>query len=32
MGGSTNEEDERNYNKIIKKLANEVIIEKEKEK
>jgi hypothetical protein len=28
MGGSTNEEDEKNYNKIIKKLASEVLIEK----
>jgi hypothetical protein len=28
MGGSTNEEDEKNFNKIIKKVASEVIIEK----
>jgi hypothetical protein len=28
MGGSTSEEDEKNYNKIIKKLASEVLIEK----
>jgi hypothetical protein len=28
MGGSTNEEDEKNYNKIIKKLATEVLISK----
>ena len=29
MGGSTNEEDEKNYNKIIKNIAKEVIIEKD---
>jgi hypothetical protein len=28
MGGATNEEDEKNYNKIIKKLATEVLISK----
>jgi regulator of replication initiation timing len=28
MGGSNEEEDERNYNKIIKNLAKEVVIEK----
>jgi hypothetical protein len=28
MGGSTNEEDEKNFNKIIKKVANEVVIDK----
>jgi hypothetical protein len=30
MGGSNEEEDERNYNKIIKNVAKEVIIEKDK--
>jgi hypothetical protein len=28
-GGSTEEEDERNYNKIIKNLSKEVVINKE---
>jgi hypothetical protein len=29
MGGSTKEEDEKNYNKIIRNVAKEVIIDKE---
>ena len=30
MGGATNEDDERNYNKIIRNVAKEVVIEKNK--
>jgi len=29
MGGSTKEEDEKHYNKIIRNVAKEVIIDKE---
>jgi hypothetical protein len=29
MGGATSEEDENNYNKIIKNVAKEVTIDKE---
>jgi hypothetical protein len=29
MGGSTKEEDENNYNKIIRKVAKESVINKE---
>ena len=31
MGGSTADDDENNYNKIIKNIAKEVIIDKEQE-
>ena len=31
MGGSTNEEDETNYNKIIRNVAKEVVIDKSRE-